>query len=271
MDQIWQSVILGILQGLTEFLPISSSAHLILLPWAADWSRMGLLFDLFLHAGTLFAVMLYFRREVKELFFEGIGYLKPGMHRDQGKTGLLPVLVVGTVPAGISAILFRSLIEDHARTPGVTAATLFLFAMLLWWADRAGRRCRVFSEIGWKEGLLVGAAQAIALVPGVSRSGVTMTMALLLGFSRKDAARFSFLLSLPILVLGTLKGALEILAAPGETAAGAIALLVGVGFSFLSGFLCIKYFLRYLESRSFTPFVVYRIILSAIIVFMIIS
>lgn len=270
MDQIWQALILGILQGLTEFLPISSSAHLILLPWVAEWARMGILFDVFLHAGTMFAVMLYFRREVKELFLEAVNYFRMEKSGNRERTGLLPVLAVGTVPAVIAALLFRGLIEDYARTPAVTAATLCVFALLLWWADRAGRSCRFFKDIGWKEGLLIGTAQAVALVPGVSRSGVTITMALLLGFSRKDSARFSFLLSFPVLVLAMLKGSVELLSAPEETAAGAAALLVGVGFSFLSGFLCIKFFLRYLESGSFTPFVVYRILLSAVIVLIII-
>ncbi len=269
MDQILQAVLLGILQGLTEFLPISSSAHLILIPWMANWDSLGLLFDVFLHAGTMLAVMVYFRKEVREMFLEFREYFRRNLPEEKNASpsgsNLLSVLIIGTIPAGIAALLFRDMIEEYARVPAVTVATLSCFGILLWWADRIGRKCRGFNEIGWKEALIVGIGQAVALVPGVSRSGITITTALLLGFSRRDSARFSFLLSFPILILATLKGSFELFSYPEDFPVGFAALAAGVIISFVSGFFCIKLFLKYLESGSFTPFVLYRFLLAGII------
>ena len=265
MDQFWQAILLGTLQGITEFLPISSSAHLILLPWLAGWNSLGILFDVFLHAGTMLAVIFYFRLEICDLFREVTDLFRPSKKGEKIRHNLVPVLIIGTIPAGIAALIFRDMIEEYVRTPIVTVVTLSVFGLLLWWADRAGKKNKAFSQIGWKQGLLVGIAQAIALIPGVSRSGITITMALFLGFSRKDSARFSFLLSLPILVLATCKGALELLVNPESSPAGAASLAAGVIVSFFSGFLCIKFFLRYLEKQSFTPFVLYRFLLAGFI------
>ena len=267
MDQIWQAILLGFLQGLTEFLPISSSAHLILLPWFAGWESLGILFDVFLHAGTLLAIVCYFRLEVRELLQETWELFRFRKEKNPVRHKLVPALIIGTVPGGLAALLFRDMIEDYARVPVVTVATLSVFGLVLWWADRAGRKNMDFSRIGWKVGLLVGAAQAVALIPGVSRSGITISMALFLGFSRKDSARFSFLLSLPILILATCKGALELLMTPESSHAGAGALAAGASISFITGFLCIKFFLKFLEKRSFTPFVLYRFLLAGVILF----
>ena len=273
MDQIWQAILLGFLQGLTEFLPISSSAHLILLPWFAGWDSLGILFDVFLHAGTLLAIICYFRLEVRDLLLETWELFRPNPQKDKGdnRHKLVPALIIGTVPGGLAALLFRDIIEGYARVPVVTVVTLSVFGFLLWWADRAGKKNMDFNRIGWKVGLLVGIAQAAALIPGVSRSGITISMALFLGFSRRDSARFSFLLSLPILILATCKGALELMMAPEASQAGAGALAVGAAISFLTGFLCIKFFLKYLEKRSFTPFVIYRFLLAGVILFFLVS
>ena len=265
MDQFWQAILLGTLQGITEFLPISSSAHLILLPWLAGWDSLGILFDVFLHAGTMLAVIFYFRIEICDLFREVTDLFRPSKKKAKIRHNLVPVLIIGTIPAGLAALIFRDMIEEYARTPIVTVVTLSVFGLLLWWADRAGKKSKAFSQIGWKQGMLVGIAQAVALIPGVSRSGITITMALFLGFSRKDSARFSFLLSLPILVLATCKGALELLVNPESSPAGVASLAAGVIVSFFSGFLCIKFFLRYLEKQSFTPFVLYRFLLACFI------
>jgi len=264
MDQIWQAVILGILQGLTEFLPISSSAHLILLPWIAGWESLGIQFDVLLHAGTLLAVILHFRGEIQEMVREFFEFLKLRKRKNTGHN-LLLIIIIGTIPAGIAALLFRNIIEDFFRTPAVTVVTLSLFGLLLWYMDRTGTKTKSFSQINWKTGLLVGIAQAIALIPGVSRSGITMTMALYLGFSRKDSARFSFLLSFPILILGTLDGIFEMLNNSNSIPVSFLSLVAGVGVSFITGFFCIKFFLKYLENKSFTPFVVYRFILAGVI------
>jgi len=265
MDQVWQAVILGLLQGLTEFLPISSSAHLILLPWMAGWESLGILFDVFLHAGTLLAVVIYFRAEVRELFFEFLDLLRLKKPKMGGEHSLMMTLIIGTIPAGLAALLLRGPIEEYLRIPAVTVLTLSGFGLLLWRMDRTGKQNRRFAQIGWKEGLLIGAAQAVALIPGVSRSGVTITMALYLGFSRRDSARFSFLLSFPILILATAEGILELIAGREDATVGGAALASGVIVSLLTGFFCIKFFLRYLEARSLTPFVVYRLLLATVI------
>jgi len=264
MDQIWQAIILGIIQGLTEFLPISSSAHLILLPWFAGWKNLGILFDVMLHAGTLLAVIIHFRSEIREMFEEFVEFLRIKKDRQPGHN-LLGILILGTLPGGIAALAFRGIIEDYLRTPAVTVVTLSFFGLLLWIIDRNGTHSRTFGQISWKTGLLVGIAQAIALIPGVSRSGITMTMALYLGFSRKDSARFSFLLSFPILILGALDGCFELLTNSGGEQVSWAVFAAGVFSAFVTGFFCIKFFLKYLENRSFTPFVIYRFVLAGII------
>ena len=264
MDQIWQAIILGVVQGLTEFLPISSSAHLILLPWIAGWESLGILFDAMLHAGTLLAVIIHFLKEIREMIREFFEFFRLKKSQNPGHN-LLGILLLGTIPAGIAALVFRDIIENYLRVPAVTVFTLAFFGLLLWYTDRTGSRNKSFSQIGWKTGLLVGIAQAIALIPGVSRSGVTMTMALYLGYSRRDSARFSFLLSFPILILGALDGIFELLSSPDEAAVGLAALTIGVTTAFVTGFFCIKFFLKYLEKKSFTPFVIYRFLLAGII------
>ena len=164
------------------------------------------------------------------------------------------------------------MIEDFFRTPAVTVVTLSLFGILLLWMDRRGLRNKSFSQISWKTGLLVGLAQAVALIPGVSRSGITITMGLFLGFSRKDSARFSFLLSFPILVLGALDGILELVSYPGGTPARWVSLAAGVYRFFCDRvFSASSFFLKYLENRSFAPFVIYRIVLAGVILTFIIS
>lgn len=266
-ENLWRAAILGILQGLTEFLPISSSAHLILLPWLLGWEPFGILFDVILHGGTLLAVLIYFRKDWKELAGNIIrNYRNSAGHFSTGDR-MADAVIIGTVPAVIVALCFRSWIEETARTPIVTAATLTLFGLLLWWADRRGKGELDLSQIGLKQGLLVGVAQAIALIPGVSRSGITITAALLLGFSRGDSARFSFLLATPIIFLGAVNGIFELLqSSDGRTLDPAV-VVVGAVISFATGFYCIKYFLRFLETRTFTPFVLYRLILAGVILF----
>ena len=259
----WQALFLGALQGLTEFLPISSSAHLLILPWLLEWESMGILFDVVLHGGTLLAILIYFRKEWK-IFTLGI------LKRVRGtcsefERNLVDSIVLGTVPAVVVALLFRGPIEVHARRPLVTVVTLILFGALLWWADTRGEKERSLSAITIRDGFLIGLAQALALVPGTSRSGVTITMALLLGFTRSESARYSFLLAGPIIALGALKGTQEMLVASPEVAPHWMSVLGGVLASFLVGYLCIKFFLRFLNRGSYLPFVVYRVALACFI------
>lgn len=260
-SQVLQAVVLGILQGLTEFLPISSSAHLILLPWLLGWEEMGLTFDIMLHTGTLLAILLYFRSDWKQLLRQLASLIRPKGEK-RARVPLLEALLLGTLPALLAGWSLEEVIETHARTPAVTAFTLAAFGLFLWWADRRASGHRSLSGIGPLDGALVGLAQALALVPGVSRSAVTITAALLLGLGRADAARFSFLLSAPVLVLATLRGLYELLWLQVPQAGGSLPAVTGVVVSFLSGWICIHFFLRYLQSHSYLPFVLYRLVLA---------
>ncbi len=260
MNDSIQALFLGILQGITEFLPISSSAHLILLPWLAGWEAMGLTFDVVVHGGTLLALVIYFRQQWKEI---GKQFLRVLMRQSApSESGLLGAIAVGTLPAILVGGLFGGVIEDHLRTPGVTVLTLSLFGLLLGWADHQGSQSHSLESIRLRDGLIVGLVQALALIPGVSRSGVTITASLMLGLNRADAARFSFLLGTPVIALATISR-LYLLWWSGSHAAGSfLPLLVGVIFSSISGFLCIKYLLRFLQTRTYLLFVVYRLLLA---------
>ncbi|MCH7803006.1 MAG: undecaprenyl-diphosphatase UppP [Acidobacteria bacterium] len=258
-----QALFLGILQGITEFLPISSSAHLILLPWLAGWEAMGLTFDVVVHGGTLLALVIYFRQQWKEIGKQCLRFLMNPSVPPQ--SGLLGALVVGTLPAILVGGLFEGFIENHLRTPGVTVLTLPLFGLLLGWADHQGSQSRDLKSIRLRDGLMVGLAQALALIPGVSRSGVTITAILMLGLNRADAARFSFLLGTPVIALATISRLYLLWGSASNETGSFLTLLVGVIFSFVSGFLCIKYLLRFLQTRTYLPFVVYRFLLAACI------
>jgi len=264
LDQIIQAAILGILQGLTEFLPISSSAHLILLPWLFNWEHLGLSFDVLIHGGTLLAILIYFHKDWRAILLTGLKRIRGVATPQDGALDL--AVVVGTIPAVIVALMFRPFVEACGRTPEVTVITLSAFGLILGWADRYGKRDRRIADLGLGRGFLIGLAQAIALIPGVSRSGVTITAGLLLGFSRTDSARFSFLLSGPIIALATLNGIYE-LSGTGEAVASLKlwAFFVGVITSLITGLLCIKYFLRFLQTKTLSPFVIYRLGLAGLI------
>ena len=262
-EQILQAALLGILQGLTEFLPISSSAHLILLPWLFNWDHLGLTFDVVIHGGTLLAILIHFHKDWIEI-------ASSFLRRMRGQTGanccnLDLAVLAGTVPAIVLGLAFRSVVEDYLRTPSVIIVTLCGFGLLLWWADRRGKGTRALVTAGVKVGVLIGLAQALALVPGVSRSGVTITAGLLLGFSRAESARFSFLLSGPIIALATLNGIVELATTSEPITVTGWALAVGILVSCLTGLICIKYFLRFLQTNTLVVFVIYRLGLAAAI------
>ena len=263
MNDSMQALFLGILQGITEFLPVSSSAHLILLPWLVGWKEMGLTFDVVVHGGTLLALVIYFRKQWKVI---GIELLSVYMRRSpSSQSRLLGAIVVGALPAILFGGLFETVIEDHLRTPGVTVITLSLFGLLLWWADGQGSQSRGLESIGLRDGLIVGLAQALALIPGVSRAGVTITATLMLGLNRSDSARFSFLLGTPVIALATISRLYLLWWSPIDDSSSFLPLLVGVIFSFISGFICIQYLLRFLQTRTYLFFVVYRLLLAAFI------
>ena len=255
MDLI-QIVVLALVQGLTEFLPISSSAHLILVPIISDWQDQGLAFDVAVHAGTLIAVVTYFRKEISKMFVEWLGSLK-GKHTEDSK--LAWAVLVGTIPVGLAGLLFKDFISGNLRTPLVIATTTIVFGLLLWLADKTGQRSRDEHQLSWKDILLIGVAQAIALIPGTSRSGITITAALLLGLSRQAAARFSFLLSIPVIVLAGGVETLDYLKV--ASSSDARDLLMGAMISAISAYACIHYFLKLLERIGMMPFVIYRLVL----------
>lgn len=253
---IVQIIVLALVQGLTEFLPISSSAHLILVPMLTNWQDQGLAFDVAVHAGTLAAVVFYFRREVSRMFMQWFGSLA-GQHTPDSR--LAWAVLIGTIPVGLAGLLFKDVIELHLRSPLVIATTTIVFGLLLWVADRKQHTPKDEYAIGIKLALIIGVAQAVALIPGTSRSGITITAALLLGLSRKASARFSFLLSIPVIVLAGGFEAMDYLSVANINDAGD--LLIGAVVSAVSAYLCIHYFLKLLDTISMLPFVIYRLIL----------
>lgn len=263
MDII-QIITLALTQGLTEFLPISSSAHLILVPVLTGWEDQGLAFDVAVHMGTLAAVVLYFRQEIAAMAVAWAGSLQ-----GQGLTAdarLAWAVLFGTLPAGLAGLLFVGFIEAHLRSPLVIATTTIGFGLLLWWADASGRRQRNEHTITWKDVLIIGIAQALSLIPGTSRSGITITAGLAVGLTRKAAARYSFLLSIPVIILAGGLETLKLIRLPGGT--DWTALFLGAVISALSAYLCIHFFLKLLERIGMLPFVVYRLILGIGLLFL---
>ncbi len=258
---IFQIVILALVQGLTEFLPISSSAHLILVPVLTNWPDQGLAFDVAVHAGTLIAVVLYFRRELARMFVEWLASFRGGLTPD---ARLAWAVLIGTVPVGIAGLVFNDFVEAQLRSPMVIAVATILFGLLLWYADRVGARGRDEYALSLRDVVLIGLAQALALIPGTSRSGITITAGLLLGMQRKAAARFSFLLSIPVIFLAGIFKTAEYLGA--ASVEDAQPLLIGAVISALSAYACIHYFLKLLERIGMLPFVAYRLVLGAVLV-----
>lgn len=257
-------IALALLQGLTEFLPISSSAHLILLPILANWQDQGLAFDVAVHVGTLSAVVFYFRQTLKKIIGD---WFQSIMHRQQvGDSRLAWAVGFGTIPVGLAGLLLGDFIETGLRSPLVIAITTILFGLLLGWADWQAKRQRDEYQIGWRDVLFIGIAQAIALIPGTSRSGITITAGLMLGLTREAAARFSFLLSIPVIFLAGGLKTTELVQSP--LAVDWTALASGALFSAVSAYICIFLFLKMLERMGMWPFVIYRLILGAVLLWL---
>jgi len=260
--ELIQIIVLALVQGLTEFLPISSSAHLILAPYLFGYSDQGLPFDLAVHLGTLLAVLLYFRRLVWEVLRDWVASLfTPGQATAHSRLGWY--IILATLPVMGAGVLIKDLVEHQLRSPLVIALTTIGFGALLLWADKAFHHHRPMQQMGWKEALAIGAAQALALVPGTSRSGITMTAALALGYSRQAAARFSFLLSIPTILASVIWVGKDL--AGSETDTDWTALGLGVLFSFAAALLTIHLFLRYIERMGMAPFAWYRFALGTLI------
>jgi undecaprenyl-diphosphatase len=259
--ELLQIILLALLQGLTEFLPISSSAHLILFPKLSGFADQGLAFDVAVHVGTLAAVVWYFRRELVTMTRDWFASI--ARRERVGDSNLMWAVGFGTIPVGLAGLLFKDAIETTLREPLVIAATTILFGLLLWWADRQGKRLRSEHTIGWREVVVIGVAQAIALIPGTSRSGITMTAGLMMGLTRAASARFSFLLSIPVIILAGGLNALELVQAAGPV--DWQSLILGSVLSALSAYLCITLFLQLLERIGMFPFVVYRMLLGLVL------
>jgi len=261
---VWQIIVLAVIQGLTEFLPISSSAHLILPSAVLGWADQGLAFDVAVHVGTLTAVLWYFRRDVAQLTLAWCRDTARG--RVGQDSGLAWAIVVATVPAGLAGLLLNDFIEQELRSALVIALSTIGFGLVLWWSDAAGTRTRGLTGLRWRDAFIIGLAQALALIPGTSRSGITITAALFLGFRREDAARFSFLLSIPLITAAGLLKTLELL---GEgVAADWSSILLGAALAFISAVLCIHLFLKFLERLGLMPYVIYRLLLGGLLLLM---
>ena len=279
---ILEAIVLGIVQGLTEFLPVSSTAHLALVPWLvtrlglANWSDPGLTFDVALHTGTLLAILLYFWRTWIQIlraafggkvvrFSETSDSVQDLTPEEQGRERkLLWFLVAATIPAGLAGALLEKRIETSFRAPALVASMLILVAIVMWLAERMSRFQKPLSDITLGDAMTVGVLQAFAVIPGVSRSGITISGGLFRNFTREAAARFSFLLSTPIIAGAALLKFHHILkeGLPSGMAAG---FAVGMVVSAIVGYATIAWFIRYLKTKTLTVFVVYRILLGVVI------
>ena len=254
-----QIAVLALIQGLTEFLPVSSSGHLLLPSMLLGWPDQGLAFDVAFHSGTLLAVVWYFRRDLRQLVADG---LRRGPMHEDGR--LFWLLILATLPVGIAGLLLRDLVEDYARSVVVVASTSIVFGLLLGYSDLKGRRIRGIDSINWKIAMLIGLAQMLALLPGASRSGVTMTAALLCHLDRESAARFSFLLAIPVMLASGALEATDLIANPPP--AGQLVLLgFGAALAAMVAWLSIHWFLHWIGRISFQPFVIYRVALGFVL------
>jgi undecaprenyl-diphosphatase len=249
---IFQAIILGAVQGITEFLPVSSTAHLILLPWALGWPDPGLTFDVALHLGTLVALLIYFREDWIALI------------KSAPTSRMVRFLIVATIPGGIAGALFERKVEDALRAPHIVATMLIVMALVLVAAELLGRRRKSLDELSWGDAITVGISQAFAIIPGVSRSGVTITTGLFRGMKRDTAAKFSFYLSTPLIGGAVAKKTLDILKG-GAGLEQLTPFIVGILASGIIGYLAIAFMMRYLQTHNTYLFVFYRIALGIVV------
>jgi undecaprenyl-diphosphatase len=254
-----QAIVLGLVQGLSEFLPISSSGHLILVPLLTGWADQGLTFDVAVHWGSLGAVLLYFRKDLLDML-KGVGdWQEPGLMSHPGRH-LIVLIAVGTLPIIAGGLAIKMLIgTDNLRNAWVVGCTSIFFGSALYIADKVGARERAVAQMGFADALMIGCAQVLALIPGTSRSGVTMTAARLLGLQRAEAARFSFLLSIPAILAAGLLVTLDVMEGGGLGLDATV--LLGLLAAFLSAWAAIAFLMQWLRQESFTPFVIYRLLL----------
>lgn len=256
MENIWHVIVLAITQGLTEFLPVSSSAHLILVPILLDWPDQGHVFDIAVHVGTLVAVLIYFRHELKLMIHD---WFKSLRGKQTKNSRLAWDIAFGTIPVGIAGFFFNNIIGTYLRSALVIAVTTILFGLLLGLATFTAKQKRDEYSLTWKDVLFIGCAQAIALIPGTSRSGITLTAGLFTGLTRTAAARYSFLLSIPVIIIAAIYQIKDLISVPQPYSYQSF--MVGFVVSAISGYICIDLFLKLLQRYGVMPFVIYRLIL----------
>jgi undecaprenyl-diphosphatase len=272
---LYQVVILALVQGLTEFLPISSSGHLALAPWLLGWKDPGLTFDIALHLGTLIAIVIYFFRDWVQVLGQGFG-LNWGSDPDlKVNRGLLWLMALATVPAGLAGLALHKAADTTLREPPVgmyvIGGMLIGVGLLMWWAECAGRKDKGIRNLGLWDALWVGLAQAIAVIPGTSRSGITITAGLSRGYTREAAARFSFLLSTPTIAAAAAKAAWDLHKQGGIAPDMKIPFLVGVLVSGLSGTIVVAFLMQFLRQHTMRVFVWYRIALGILVIALAVS
>jgi len=263
---LYQVIVLAVIQALTEFLPISSTAHLILMPWLFGWKDPGLVFDVALHAGTLVAIFIYFFRDWIQIIAQGLGLNVGGDPELQRNRSLLWLIAVASIPVGIIGFLFENKVETTWRSPYLIGAMLIVVGILIWIAERGRPGKKSLENLNWGDGIAIGLAQALSIIPGTSRSGITIVAGLFRGLSRETAARFSFVLSAPAILAAVLKKLWDVHKEGGIPPDMRVPFALGIAVSGALGVAVIAYFLRYLRRKSLMPFVYYRIIFGIIVV-----
>jgi undecaprenyl-diphosphatase len=272
MDTVVQALVMGIVQGLTEFLPVSSSGHLILVPWLFGWDDPfinSLAFSVMLHVGTLGALLIYFASDWVRLVPAGLATIRDRSFRDDPDRKLAWLLVAATIPAALAGFLLNDVFEEAVRAPGVVAITLIIGGIILWLADRLGATTKRIGDVTFPLAFGLGIAQAIALVPGISRSGISITAARIAGLDRASAARFSFLMATPVTAGAALFELRKLISGESGVDVSIAPLVVGLVAAFLSGLLAIRVLLDYVRSHSFDIFVAYRFVLAGIVLLLI--
>ena len=264
MDLI-QLIILALIQGITEFLPVSSSAHLILVPLLADWADQGLAIDVAAHFGSLFAVVFYLRKDISCILIAGVDSIAKRDVSDPDSK-LFWYLAIASVPVLAAGFLLRDIVSTYLRDPLIIAYESIGFGLLLYYADVKGKRLRKINSINLRDAILIGLAQVLALVPGTSRSGITMTVALMLGLDRTSAARFSFLMAVPIILAAGAYESLKLIQM--NASVDMVNFIVTALLSAISALLAIHYFLRFLDKIGMLPFVIYRVVLGVVLIFL---
>jgi undecaprenyl-diphosphatase len=262
---LYQAIVLAIIQGFTEFLPVSSTAHLTIIPQLLHWQDPGLSFDVALHLGTLAAVLIYFFRDWVQVVLNGFGIAYRGSRPDENSRALLWLLVLATIPAGLAGLKFEKYADEMWRTPYIIGGVMIVFGILMWVADRVATARNGLDQMTRLDAAIVGLAQALAIIPGVSRSGVTLSAARFRGFGRDAAARFSFLLSTPIIAGAALKKAWE-LHKTGLPEDMKLPYIVGIAVSAVVGLVVIAFFINYLKRHNLSVFVWYRIAFGIIVI-----